>query len=41
MQHIARLDENDAIMLIGKFTGMAWAPGAPDGPINLQTIALP
>jgi len=41
VQHIARLDDSNALMLIGQFTGMPWAPGAPQGPLNLQTIALP
>ena len=39
--HIARLDDSNALLLIGQFTGMPWAPGAPQGPLNLQTIALP
>lgn len=40
VQHLARLDDNDAVLMIGKLTG----PGAPsEGPqgVNLQTIALP
>jgi hypothetical protein len=41
VQHIARLDDNNALLLTGTFTGPAYAPGAPQGPINLQTIALP
>jgi hypothetical protein len=41
VQHIARLDDNNAILLMGTFTGQPWAPGAPQGPINLQTVALP
>jgi hypothetical protein len=41
VQHIARLDDTDALLLVGKFTGMPWAPGPPEGPVNLQTIALP
>jgi hypothetical protein len=41
VQHIARIDENDAVLLIGGFTGPAYAPGPPAGPLNLQTIALP
>jgi hypothetical protein len=41
VQHIARLDDNNAIMLVGQFTGASYAPGAPAGPVNLQTVALP
>jgi hypothetical protein len=41
VQHIARLDDSNALLLVGKFTGQPWAPGAPQGPLNLQTIALP
>ena len=41
VQHIARLDDGNALLLIGKFTGQPWAPGAPEGPVNLKTIALP
>jgi hypothetical protein len=41
VQHVTRLDENDALLVIGTFTGKAAAPGPPAGPINLQTIALP
>jgi len=41
VQHLAQLDDSSALILTGKFTGAAWAPGAPAGPLNLQTIALP
>src|SRR5580698_9712312 len=41
VQHIARIDDGNALLLIGEFTGQSYAPGAPKGPLNLQTIALP
>jgi len=41
VQHAVRLDDSDALLLIGTFTGAAYAPGPPTGPLNLQTIALP
>ncbi len=41
VQHIARIDDGNALLLVGEFTGQAYAPGAPKGPMNLQTIALP
>jgi hypothetical protein len=41
VQHLAQLDDADAIIVTGKSTGQPWAPGPPAGPINLQTIALP
>jgi hypothetical protein len=41
VQHIARLDDSNALLLVGTFTGAAYAPGPPTGPLNLQTIALP
>ena len=41
VQHLARLDDNNALLLSGTFTGATYAPGAPQGPINLTTIALP
>lgn len=41
VQHLAQLDESDAVIITGKTTGQPWAPGPPAGPINLQTIALP
>jgi hypothetical protein len=41
VQHIARIDDGNALLLVGEFTGQSFAPGAPKGPLNLQTIALP
>ncbi len=41
VQHLAQLDGSNAVILIGTFTGQAFAPGAPAGPLSLQTIALP
>jgi len=41
VQHVTRLDDKDALLLIGTFTGGKAAPGPPSGPINLQTIELP
>jgi hypothetical protein len=41
VQHIARIDDSNALLLIGGFTGAPYAPGPPSGPVNLQTIALP
>lgn len=41
VQHLAQLDASDAVIVTGKGTGQPWAPGPPEGPINLQTIALP
>lgn len=41
VQHLTRLDDSNAVLLIGTFTGQSYAPGPPTGPINLQTIALP
>jgi hypothetical protein len=41
VQHLAQLDDADAVIITGKTTGQPWAPGPPAGPINLQTIALP
>jgi len=41
VQHIARIDDGNALLLVGEFTGQSYAPGAPKGPLNLQTIALP
>jgi hypothetical protein len=41
VQHLAQLDDADAVIVTGKTTGQPWAPGPPSGPINLQTIALP
>jgi hypothetical protein len=41
VQHVTRLDDKDALLLIGTFTGRPAAPGPPTGPINLQTIELP
>jgi hypothetical protein len=41
VQHLAQLDDANALVLTGKFTGASYAPGAPAGPLNLQTIALP
>jgi len=41
VQHIARIDDGNALLLIGGFTGAPYAPGPPSGPLNLQTIALP
>lgn len=41
VQHLAQLDDADAVIVTGKTTGQAWAPGPPAGPVNLQTIALP
>lgn len=41
VQHLAQLDASDAVVITGKTTGQAWAPGPPAAPINLQTIALP
>ena len=41
VQHLAQLDDSNALILTGKFTGASYAPGAPAGPLNLQTIALP
>jgi len=41
VQHLTQLDDSSALILTGKFTGASYAPGAPAGPLNLQTIALP
>ncbi|HKQ86019.1 MAG TPA: hypothetical protein VJS43_04535 [Candidatus Acidoferrales bacterium] len=41
VQHLAQLDASDAVIVTGKTTGQAWAPGPPAEPVNLQTIALP
>jgi len=41
VQHLTRLDDSNALLLIGTFTGQSYAPGPPSGPLNLQTIALP
>jgi hypothetical protein len=41
VQHLTQLDDSNALILIGKFTGQPFAPGPPAGPLNLQTIALP
>jgi hypothetical protein len=41
VQHLARLDDSNAVLLLGSFTGQSFAPGPPSGPLNLQTIALP
>jgi hypothetical protein len=41
VQHVTRLDDKDALLVIGTFTGRPAAPGPPTGPINLQTIELP
>ena len=41
VQHLTRLDDNDALLLIGTFTGDPAAPGPPTGPISLETIQLP
>jgi hypothetical protein len=41
VQHLAQLDDSNALIITGKTTGQPWAPGPPAGPINLQTIALP
>jgi hypothetical protein len=42
VQHLAQLDDADALILTGKpGAGPAWSPGPPAGPLNLQTIALP
>jgi hypothetical protein len=41
VQHLTRLDDSNALLLIGGFTGQSYAPGPPSGPVNLQTIALP
>lgn len=41
VQHLAQLDDADAVIVTGKTTGQPWAPGPPSAPINLQTIALP
>jgi hypothetical protein len=42
VQQMARLDDADALILTGKpGAGPAWNRGAPVGPINLETIALP
>jgi hypothetical protein len=41
VQHLTRLDDKDALLLIGTFTGDAAAPGPPAGPISLRTIVLP
>ncbi len=41
VQHLTRLDDGNAVLLIGGFTGQSYAPGPPSGPLNLQTIALP
>jgi hypothetical protein len=39
VQHLAQLDDSDAVILTGKTTAKPWGPAA--GPVNLQTIALP
>jgi hypothetical protein len=41
VQHLAQLDDANAVIVTGKTTGQPWAPGPPSGPINLETIALP
>jgi hypothetical protein len=41
VQHLTQLDDSNAVILTGKFTGLPYAPGPPIGPLNLQTIALP
>jgi hypothetical protein len=42
VQHLAQLDNADAVILTGKpGPGPAYAPGPAVGPLNLQTIALP
>jgi hypothetical protein len=42
VQHLARLDNADVLMLTGKpGPGPAWNPGPPVGPLNLETVALP
>jgi len=41
VQHLTQLDDSNALILVGKFTGLSYAPGPPTGPLNLQTIALP
>jgi len=41
VQHIARLDDGNVVIMTGTFTGQKYAPGAPNGPVGLQTIALP
>ena len=38
VQHLAQLDDSNAVIITGKTTSQ---PGAPAAPINLQTIALP
>jgi len=42
VQHLAKLDNTDVLMLTGKAgSGPAWNPGPPLGPLNLETVALP
>ena len=41
VQHLTQLDDSNAVILIGTFTGQSYAPGPPNGPLSLQTIALP
>jgi hypothetical protein len=42
VSHIAELDASNALILVGKpGAGPAYNPGPAQGPINLQTIALP
>jgi hypothetical protein len=42
VQHLAKLDNTDVLMLTGKpGSGPAWNPGPPVGPLNLETVALP
>ena len=42
VQHLAQLDDSNAVIITGKTTAASPVrPGPPAGPLNLQTIALP
>jgi hypothetical protein len=42
VQHLAAIDDSNALVLTaGPGSGPRYAPGAPTGPVNLKTIALP
>jgi hypothetical protein len=42
VRHLSRLDDGDVlVMTANRGAGPAYAPGAPVGPVNLTTVALP
>jgi hypothetical protein len=42
VQHLAQVDDSHAVLMTATpGSGPAFAPGPPNGPVNLQTIALP